>query len=617
MEPFTIERLVYDGSDPSDDYVVIGIGHSKLNLANVKTIPVGSLTEYEAACTIHTDKDRCQGHMGKTASGLHLPASSLIVHTATVSNDVWNAAFWAFNGTDDYSRERYRTTLLESMKKKTGRMRRGILNCHVDGSLRMIIRPHLTQPIDNREVLCIPYYLHGIWKVCRLDYATNKYITLPVEDGDSCIVVRPPGLTGKSNQALKIKFWKSECLGINQKVLKALFGDYDGDEIHAFPIYSRAAIEEWTRWQTTPNPTIDLAEALYQESGLADPNALNNEFGMRDEFMMHTTISFKQIMDGKAGPIMANQTRTKDGHIDQMRYRMNNPEEMFKKFFAESVKGMGDVNRQQLSQPIVGDMSRIARICASCVHQMSDGTIGIFALNGFVPIKRSVYDDSEGSAAVRIISIICAEAQQAYLESHHKKVNSEVSHNMIEDLEVGSEYTMVVYENIDDARSIDASFKYRKGDHIYAWIKPSSVSSRHALKIVAAYSPVVLALIPLWKQYTVCRSGIQVVAIYHEIAMSDIELTSMAVLYTYRVNVPGTCICKGRDNPHPVYKHPITTREGMEARQLHWIETTMATHYSSLRNKLRVSDMPISTVKTVSAALMGANFIDVLEDRCK
>jgi hypothetical protein len=46
MERFTVERLVYDGSDPSDDWVITGIGHSKLNIGNVATIPIESYNDY-------------------------------------------------------------------------------------------------------------------------------------------------------------------------------------------------------------------------------------------------------------------------------------------------------------------------------------------------------------------------------------------------------------------------------------------------------------------------------------------------------------------------------------------------------------------------------------------
>jgi hypothetical protein len=609
MEPFVVERLVYDGSDPSDDWVVTGIGHSKLNMSNIKTVSISSLNEYEAGCKIHAT--RCLGHMATPPSGVILPPSSLVVHTTTVSNDIWNAAYWAFGGSDEYHKEKYKSILLESMKKKTGRMRKGILNCHIDGSARMIIQPHRYHCIDSREIICIPSYLKGIWKVCRLDYATNKYVTLPVEDGDKCIVVRPPGLTGKSNQALKIKFWNKECLGINQKIVKALHGDYDGDELHIFPIYSKGAIEEWLRWSMTPNHTIDLAESIYVNSELWDRNA------ERDDFMLHTTLSFKQIMDGKSAPIMANQARTRDEHISQIHYKMNHPEEMSINFFNDSVKGMGEVNRQQLFQPVAGDMSRILRICASCVYHRPDGMMGIFSESGFVPIIRIDPDESEGSASVRIGSIICAEAQQAYLESHHKKVNSEVSHNMIEDLVVGSEYTIVVYSGIDNPDSIDATLKYKNGNRLYTWAKPHSVSSHNVNKIVAAYSPIVLEMIPQHRRHDVCKLGIKVVTIYHNIPISEFELTSMAVLYTYRVYVKGTCKCKGKDSRHPIYEHPITTRDGMEARGLHWLETTMATHYTGLRSRLNNGDMPISTVKTVSAAIMSGNFLDILEGRSK
>lgn len=97
------------------------------------------------------------------------------------------------------------------MKKKSGRMRKGILNCHIDGSLRMVATP---QWQFERKLVAIPWYLREKWAVCKLDPAINKYKTHLVEDGDHTVVVRPPFLSAQLVQPMTIRYWNHTCMGI-------------------------------------------------------------------------------------------------------------------------------------------------------------------------------------------------------------------------------------------------------------------------------------------------------------------------------------------------------------------------------------------------------------------
>lgn len=305
MNQFKTERLAYDGSDPSDDWIVTGIGHSKLNINNLQTVPIQSLDEYEAGCKLH---DNCLGHVGKTDTGLLLPIQSLSVHTSTVSNDVLLAASQALGGTGKYHKEKYTEILKSSMKRKTGRMRKGIVNCHVDGSLRLIITP---QWEFHTNVIAIPHYLEGIRKACRLNKSTNKYKTLPVANGDRAIVVRPPSLSARAVQPMVIQFWNHTCMGISPDILKAFEGDYDGDEMHVYPVYSDQAVEECMHWINTPNKTMIKAREILKTTPFAQSSS------MPGEYMMYTTMSFNEIMNQAGVPLMAEETRTRMEHIIQ------------------------------------------------------------------------------------------------------------------------------------------------------------------------------------------------------------------------------------------------------------------------------------------------------------
>ncbi|RKF60497.1 hypothetical protein GcC1_165018 [Golovinomyces cichoracearum] len=98
---------------------------------------------------------------------------------------------------------------------------------------------------------------------------------------------------------------------------------------------------------------------------------------------------------------------------------------------------MADINRRYLTQPIVGDMSRIAKIVSSCVYQESEGWIGLWSKDEFRKTVKSALDTSSGNAAVRGISNICACAQQVALDAHRVSKDSLPLHDMISDLIVG------------------------------------------------------------------------------------------------------------------------------------------------------------------------------------
>lgn len=83
--------------------------------------------------------------------------------------------------------------------------------------------------------------------------------------------------------------------------------------------------------------------------------------------MLNTTISFQQILTGFPHLLLAEHTRVKKQYLDSIRFRLLNRTEVHKSFDSESMRGMADINRRYLTQPVIGDMLRIVKILASCV----------------------------------------------------------------------------------------------------------------------------------------------------------------------------------------------------------------------------------------------------------
>lgn len=591
MEPSTIERLVYDNSDPSDDWIITHIGHKKLDLGKVRTIEIDSIDDYESECKIHQRADRCMGHIGQTRTGILLPSQSLAIHNHTISNDIYSAAAIALASDSKYNRDEYRRRLLSSMKRKTGRMRKGILNCHVDGSLRMVISP---QYDFAENVVCVPKYLKGIWVVTRYVKEEGKYKEMAVDDNDNAIAVRPPSLSARSVQPVVIIFWNSTCLGINPELLKSFEGDYDGDEMHIFPVYSDSAVEECKNWVNTPNPTMLKAKDIFK----------NSKIPYKDEspggWMMHTTMSWNEIKDYHEQPLMAEQARTRNEHLDGMATRYKNREMTSITFVDESIRGMEDINRQQLSQPIVGDMSRIARLAATNVVQSKDGTFGVHSSTGFVSIYSTDIDESAGNAAIRGISTLCASAQQVALNSHRADKEDIQLHDLIRDLIVGIDLTLIVVQELENIefyrRAFNAKWIVNQNGYCYILLSPQDFRVLPSLDIKAAWNPTILSTIDEDKRLWACCRGISLICCYYTIPFSRHEIISLGILYTFRIE----------DS-----KSPITTRNGIEARNLHWMETTMATHFSGMRKRLTNGSFEPQPAATISACLMASNFREI------
>lgn len=602
MDPFTITRLVYDGCDPSDTWIITAIGHSKLDMKNVDVMNVSTFEEYEEGCRIHPNT-KCAGHLCRTPHGNILPMQSLSVSTGVITNDVSRSAKFAFGGSNQYHSSKSKEVLLESMKGKTGRMRKGIVNCHVDGSLRMVITPQL---LWSHEWVAIPRYLSDKWTVVYLDEKQNKYKSRNVSEGDYAILIRPPSLSIKSVQPVRIRFWDKTCMGVSPYIVKAFDGDYDGDEMHVFPVYSENSINECKNWINTKHKKFDMAFDIFRTLSIEDKSyptfddidsTFEHKIEPTFEFMNHTTMPFDEIFNGSLQPLLAEETRTTKEHLDSFKLRYNT-DEINRNFVPESIRGMADTNAQQLSQPIVGDMSRIAKLAASCVVHRDDGMIVVCTRTGYDIITKCDLDVCEGSPSVRGISTMCAGVQQIALESHHAKKKSLPSHDMISEMMTGGDETFVILSRDLNEHRIRSSIKPRwiniKGDCTYILCEPKSLSNTPSKYIIASYNPEVLSFIPKDRRLDACRMSMEHVIRYYSFALSKVEIECISVLFSYNVEKS---------------KKPITTRDGMKHRMLRWTEVMMANHYGELKNMMGQHGIDPVPLDTVSSRLMSGNFI--------
>lgn len=103
----------------------------------------------------------------------------------------------------------------------------------------------------------------------------------------------------------------------------------------------------------------------------------------------------------------------------------------------------------------------------------------------------------------------------------------------------------------------------------------------------------VLSKIEVTRRIDVCYRVISLVCTYYSIRVSKYELNSLSVLYTYLPEA---------------HELPITTGDGMYARNLQRTESTMARHYAGLASSVDKCDIDPYFATTASACLLCANF---------
>lgn len=275
--------------------------------------------------------------------------------------------------------------------------------------------------------------------------------------------------------------------------------------------------------------------------------------------MYHTTLSFQEIKEGKEQPLMAEQTRTRIEHLKDFRERLCNPELVSENsgFVSESIRGMGDTNAQQLMQPIVGNMSCIAKLIASCVIHRDDGTIGIATKSGFHEVCKYELDTQDGSSSVLSIGVICAGSQQSALDSHYAKKKSLPEHNVTADMIKGVGDTLVLVDRRLRDSQIRTSLKPRWFDrtpeYTVVLCTPSTSTTLLKLYILGTYNPVVLSTILEKRRLEVCRLAREAITRYCSFAFSSTQIMCLAVLFSFELEVS---------------KYHITTPEGSTVRDL-------------------------------------------------
>ena len=629
MEAQIFERSVYPGAKVVGTHSISAARFSRFKEGEkFRTHSVNNLSQYEAGCAMHR---RCFGHMCKTPSGTILPPQSMSMRTMEIATEYHAASRLAFAGNE----QAYVSKLKETNYTKKGTMR-VTMSTPVAGSCRLITIP---QWYDKKCIMISPN-LASRMRVSRKVYdeegnMCDSYIEKRLEQGDWMVIVRPPSL--KHIALLRVVFWNKECMGLHPETYSSLHGDFDGDEGQGYPVYDEDSIAECKAWEVMPLAAFEEGRALFDS---LPPDVKNEEYGRnapytdwgsedtfvytqtsdsnRAVFIENTTLSAGQIKEGKTKLVFGKFSRNKDAHVSGTGKRFNTSDTE-RSFVSESIRGMGDVCRQQLSQGALGDMSRTAKIAVSLFYRPPEGGLYVATRNGDKLLINDSIRDS-GTPSVRAISSLCAVAQQAALDSHRAESRDAISHDFISDLILGcdrkdspsptSEYTLICLDSSVPPSLVDqcdTRWRHdtlvqtpnerlsdaigRSPDVVILLCKPRSAPMSIHKYVYAAYNPVILSKCMKYRESIadVCKRGISIICNYYYVQMSPVELNDLVAAYTYNIRMSS---------------NPITTREGMLSRELGWIETLLGTDYTKLAGLEGVFEKPNSS----TSAMFLANF---------
>lgn len=575
-------RTVSAGQPVSGSFRVESYCTESIRGSYIPTQPVETYQDYVAGCKEH---ERCLGHFCVTPRGSILLPQRLASTLGVMSNDYAKMAEQLFIRDTPSQEMAYREKLKSLMLGKSGKMRGDMPSGPVDSSARMVISLswHLEEmSLRERQLgndvtyFAVPRMVAKNMRVLRIPtddttgLAVGNYIEDSLKEGDWIIVVRPPSLWAGNVQPMKVVLWDHECFGLSPSKADEYHADHDGDEMQIYFIGEAESIEECKLWKSLGSNKFELCinNSKFPQS------AYSGEESIMKHFMVHSTMSVKELLDGTPMPEIAKVARMKEAMANMFVDRLRNPEKTFQSFQRESIRGIKDVMAQQLNQGYLGDMSRQARLAASCIQYRGGGTfhirVGSETIRSVCTDIKDIVNDTRfplgGNSCVRAVSELCAKAQQAALDSH--RVSQAVSSklDLINNLITGGPESLVVFKS---GPLPQHSWKLVSGSITYCIVKNDNVKP-FATRIVASYNPVVLTAVKLLNGDTkeVCKQGIIVVCNYYDIRLSTLELYSLVELLCYR---PDAC------------KEPITTKTGLALRNMRWMTVVFANHFGKLR----------------------------------
>ncbi|KNZ50834.1 putative dna-directed rna polymerase subunit beta protein, partial [Puccinia sorghi] len=391
----------------------------------VPSVSITNIADYETGCREHKD---CYGHISVTPTGVKLVPGSLARRTTENRNLFNEAGKAALERTGKHATVRYQDFIRGIMLGKRGHIRGSMVSSPIEGSARLVIAP--SWGLNYQEV-SVPLSLAKNFKVisCTDDAGSSllRYREVPMKDGDWVILVRPPSLGHSNVQPFRVRIWDKPCLGLYPGHCSEYHGDFDGDEMQMYHVSSEDSVVECENWAPVGrDPFLEPASIYSRLLGGTKPKN-------KGAFMQASNMSIEEIEKGHPMPLLSAQSRMRSDMLMEFAQRVKE----------KHTPGI-EVGLRYVAASIAGDVSRQARLAASCFSVDEQGLITVCSGS-----SRSVLGTDEllagtrGSVFMRGVNAMCAKAQQALLDSHRAGVTDVAGLNLIEYMMQGSSFTIV------------------------------------------------------------------------------------------------------------------------------------------------------------------------------
>lgn len=531
-------------------YKLTGIDKTKLH-----TTLAHNSSEYYSKCNKHVN---CAGHMMLTPQGELMMPSTFSALVGTVENQYAKSSRLLLERDTRYNYTHYKTSIRKAMLTKRGVMRSGIMGGEVECSARLVIAPLWCQ---GRNVLALPKALFKSMCVVHKPVVKvdGEYIeaatfgTRLIVPGDYAIVVRAPSLWYGNIQPMRLISWHHSCIGFPVSNCEDYHADFDGDEVHVYPLADKGSIDEAKAWvDNAPSDCLD--RKLYEHV----PNEFRGNGGSIDAtYMMHTTVSIKEALHMKSFSPLMKKARMKYESVSMWQGIMD--EDMSDDTFVTlSINAMQDVMSQQLMQGPVGEISRQSRIACAGLEANTH-----LAQLAEVPVMPRSDAGAYGNGAMRAASIFSSLIQQSALDAHRVIKSSGRKFDIISSLFDSSVHHLIMVSSV---RNVEVLWSKAVDNKYVCIIKPDCSIEPSA--IIATYRPYLLRTISSrYRRWLACTTALRVLALYSGAKVYEDEIGQLASVLCYDCEVSDeSALCKA----------------GITVRNNRWLHCVYATHYGTI-----------------------------------
>lgn len=617
----SVQRLASVGA-PTWSYV----HPTAYSITRFETPPRGiecnSMSEYEVGCHLHRE---CYGHLSRTPAGIVIVPGTLARRTTDNRNLFNELAMSVFQRSIRRSAVFYQDALRGMMLGKRGQVRGSMESASIEGSARLVIVPCWDLGYDE---VCLPISMAKNFRAATMVYGSNgdrrtTYGEVSIRSGDWVLMVRPPSLSHASVQPFKVKLWERPCIGLYPGRCSEFHADYDGDEMQMYHLSDPESIAECKAWcPVSRDPFIEAGEKFrqltHEAAGLAVPTKpqdfSSNNRSYRNTFMAASNMSMEEVINGVPYPHFTRESRMKPAMMSEFSQRAKDTafREQALRYVAASIAGQSDVARQQLSQGHIGDVSRQARLAASCFKATEDGTITVAEADGVRVVGREPsLCSTRGNVMLRGINAMCGKAQQALLDSHRAGISHYTARNLIEDALQGSdvglyvlpptaqnwaprmaackwvssttEYTIALVDRNNDRTAFDRCAS--------GLLSPWSLAGRAKQEREQGVPEAEVASICR----RLCRLALSVVCTHCDVELSTEELTGVAWMLAYKPEAD---------------VHPVTNRAGFKARNLRPLVDMAVNHFGRFHRLCEGGsfDNKVEITTLVEGLILGGEF---------